>query len=61
MIEVEKKGNGTAGGATVTINGVKTNIPSGDTVVGTTGTKNLEQLKNNINWFDFCSSIYYPL
>ena len=56
MIEVEKKGNGTAGGATVTINGVKTNIPSGDTVVGTAGTKNLEQLKNNINWFDFAAA-----
>ena len=61
MIEVEKKGNGTAGGATVTINGVKTKIPSGDTVVGTAGTKNLEQLKNNINWFDFAAaSITYP-
>ena len=41
MIEVVKKGNGTAGEATVTLNGVKTNIPSGDTVVGTAGTKNL--------------------
>ena len=56
MIEVVKKGNGTAGEATVTLNGVKTNIPSGDTVVGTAGTKNLEQLKNNINWFDFASA-----
>ena len=56
MIEVVQKGNGTAGGATVTINGVKTNIPSGDTVVGTAGTKNLEQLKNNINWFDFAAA-----
>ena len=56
MIEVVNKGNGTAGGATVTINGVKTNIPSGDTVVGTAGTKNLEQLKNNINWFDFAAA-----
>ena len=45
MIEVEKKGNGTAGGATVTINGVKTNIPSEILVVGTAGTKTLEQLK----------------
>ncbi len=61
MIEVVKKGNGTAGGATVTLNGVTTNIPSGDTVVGTAGTKNLEQLKNNINWFDFAAaSITYP-
>ena len=61
MIEVVKKGNGTAGGATVTLNGVKSNIPSGDTVVGTAGTKNLEQLKNNINWFDFAAaSITYP-
>ena len=61
MIEVVKKGNGTAGGATVTLNGVKSNIPSGDTVVGTVGTKNLEQLKNNINWFDFAAaSITYP-
>ena len=56
MIEVVKKGNGTAGEATVTLNGVKTNIPSGDTVVGTAGTKNLEQLKNNINWFDFAAA-----
>ena len=56
MIEVVQDGNGTAGGATVTINGVKTNIPSGDTVVGTAGTKNLEQLKNNINWFDFAAA-----
>ena len=61
MIEVVKKGNGTAGGATVTLNGVQTNIASGDTVVGTAGTKNLEQLKNNINWFDFAAaSITYP-
>ena len=56
MIEVVQKGNAIAGGATVTINGVKTNIPSGDTVVGTAGTKNLEQLKNNINWFDFAAA-----
>ena len=42
MIEVVKKGNGVAGEATVTLNGVTTNIPSGDTVVGTAGTKNLE-------------------
>ena len=56
MIEVVKKGNGTAGGATVTLNGVTTNIASGDTVVGTAGTKNLEQLKNNINWFDFAAA-----
>ena len=56
MIEVVQKGNGTAGGATVTLNGVKTTILSGDTVVGTAGTKNLEQLKNNINWFDFASA-----
>ena len=56
MIEVVKKGNGTAGEATVTLNGVKTNIASGDTVVGTAGTKNLEQLKNNINWFDFAAA-----
>ena len=41
MIEVVKKGNGTAGEATVTLNGVKTNIASGDTVVGTAGTKKL--------------------
>ena len=61
MIEVVKKGNGIAGGATVTLNGVQTNIASGDTVVGTAGTKNLEQLKNNINWFDFAAaSITYP-
>ena len=33
MIEVVKKGNGIAGGATVTLNGVQTNIASGDTVV----------------------------
>ena len=56
MIEVVKKGNATAGEATVTVNGVKTNIPSGNTVVGTAGTKNLEQLKNNINWFDFAAA-----
>ena len=56
MIEVVKKGNAIAGGATVTINGVETNIPSGDTIVGTAGTKNLEQLKNNINWFDFAAA-----
>ena len=56
MIEVVKKGNATAGEATVTLNGVKTNIPSGNTVVGTAGTKNLEQLKNNINWFDFAAA-----
>ena len=61
MIDVVKKGNGTAGGATVTLNGVRTDIASGDTVVGTAGTKNLEQLKNNINWFDFAAaSITYP-
>ena len=61
MINVVKKGNGTAGGATVTLNGVRTDIASGDTVVGTAGTKNLEQLKNNINWFDFAAaSITYP-
>ena len=61
MINVVKKGNGTAGGATVTLNGVRTDITSGDTVVGTAGTKNLEQLKNNINWFDFAAaSITYP-
>ncbi len=41
MIEVVKKGNATAGEATVTLNGVKTNIPSGNTVVGTAGTKKL--------------------
>ena len=56
MIEVVQKGNATAGEATVTVNGVKTKIPSGDTIVGTAGTKNLEQLKNNINWFDFASA-----
>ena len=56
MIEVVKKGNGNAGEATVTLNGVKTTIASGDTVVGTAGTKNLEQLKNNINWFDFAAA-----
>ena len=56
MIEVVQKGNATAGEATVTVNGVKTKIPSGDTVVGTAGTKNLEQLKNNINWFDFAAA-----
>ena len=56
MIEVVQKGNATAGEATVTVNGVKTKIPSGNTVVGTAGTKNLEQLKNNINWFDFAAA-----
>ena len=56
MIEVVQKGNATAGEATVTVNGVKTKIPSGNTIVGTAGTKNLEQLKNNINWFDFASA-----
>ena len=56
MIEVVQRGNAIAGEATVTVNGVKTKIPSGDTVVGTAGTKNLEQLKNNINWFDFAAA-----
>lgn len=39
MIEVVQKGNATAGEATVTVNGVKTKIPSGNTVVGTAGKK----------------------
>ena len=56
MIEVKKSGNGDAGKATVTVDGVTTEIASGNTIVGTAGTKNLEQLKNNINWFDFAAA-----
>ena len=56
MINVVRSGSLNAGSVTVTINGVETRIASGDTIVGTAGTKNIEQLKYSINWFDFASS-----
>ena len=56
MIEVAQTGQSVAGNAKVTVNGVVTNLQAGETIIGTAGTKNLEQLKNNINWFDFASS-----
>lgn len=69
-IVVSKEGKGgTAGGVTVTLgagrltqNGTNTiTFGSTDVVVGTAGTKNVEQLKNAINWFDFANaSITYP-
>ena len=61
MIRVEASGRGVTGNVVVTVNGVETRIISGDVIVGTSGTKNLEQLKYSINWFDFASStITYP-
>ena len=56
MINVVRSGSLNAGSVTVTVNGVETRIASGDTIVGTAGTKNIEQLKYSINWFDFASS-----
>ena len=56
MIRVEASGRGVTGNVVVTVNGVETRIISGDVIVGTSGTKNLEQLKYSINWFDFASS-----
>ena len=69
-VTVSKEGTGgTAGGVTVTLgagrltqNGTNTiTFGNTDVVVGTAGTKNIEQLKNSINWFDFANaSITYP-
>ena len=69
-VTVSKEGTGgTAGGVTVTLgagrltqNGTNTiTFGNTDVVVGTAGTKNIEQLKNAINWFDFANaSITYP-
>ncbi len=69
-VTVSKEGiGGTAGAVTVTLaagrltqNGTNTiTFGSTDVVVGTAGTKNVEQLKNAINWFDFANaSITYP-
>ena len=69
-VTVSKEGTGgTAGGVTVTLgagrltqNGTNTiTFGNTDVVVGTAGTKNVEQLKNSINWFDFANaSITYP-
>ena len=69
-VTVSKEGKGgTAGGVTVTLgagrltqNGTNTiTFGNTDVVVGTAGTKNIEQLKNAINWFDFANaSITYP-
>ena len=69
-VTVSKEGTGgTAGGVTVTLgagrltqNGTNTiTFGNADVVVGTAGTKNIEQLKNAINWFDFANaSITYP-
>ena len=64
-ISVSKEGTGgVAGSVTITLsegrltqNGTNTiSFGSTDVVMGTAGTKNVEQLKNVINWFDFANA-----
>ena len=57
VVQITNPGVEVAGTATVTYaNGASVTFDSADTIVSTAGVKNLEQLSDSINWFNFAAA-----